>query len=74
MGLQKSRSIRRIKNLERKGKKRDKDSGRQDGKIHISRKKHDRNHACSDFIGSSFLTIDRFVSLLCRSGIKAVLS
>ena len=29
MGLQKSRSVRRIKNLERKGKKRDKDS---DGK------------------------------------------
>ena len=36
--------------------------------------RHDRNHACSVFIGSSFLTIDRFVSLLCRSGIKAVLS
>ena len=29
MGLQKSRSVRRIKNLEREGKKRDKDS---DGK------------------------------------------
>ena len=48
--------------------------GRQGGRIHISWNRHDRNHACSAFIGSSFLTIDRFVSLLCRSGIKAVLS
>lgn len=63
-----------FKDLERKGKKRDKDSGRQGGRIHISWNRHDRKHACSAFIGSSFLTIDRFVSLLCRSGIKAVLS